>query len=55
MCRGGARAMRAVVQHPTDDVGTQQPKTYPHPPIPAARLFFVFLRVFSVFFHLGKS
>ena len=23
--------------------GSQQPKTHPHPPIPAARLFFVFL------------
>ena len=32
----------------------QQPKTYPHPPIPAARLVFVFLFV-SVFFHLGSS
>ena len=35
--------------------GNRQPKTYPHPPTPAAGLFSVLLCVFGVFFHLGKS
>ena len=33
----------------------QQPTTYPHPRILAARLSFVSLCVFNVFFHLGES
>ena len=36
-------------------MSSRQPNTYPHPPIPAARLFFVFLCFFGVFFHLGKT
>ena len=51
---GWARLRQILLEKLTRDAMNQQPKTYPHPRNPAARLAFVFLCCYMFFFHLGR-